>query len=68
MGQLGLEPMVEAEELQVTSGVDSGGGDSSCARSEADLSNQGAQYGTDSEEQYSTDISETRLGLRLGGC
>ena len=51
---LGLERMVESEEVRVTSDVDSGGGDSSCDSMEAG-------YSTDSEGQYSMDISDTRL-------
>ena len=63
---LGLESMSEAEQQQVTSDVDLGGGNSCRSRSDAELSDIGLQYSSDGEELFSTDVSDMRLRGWLG--
>ena len=64
---LGLEPMVETSDLEAGPEVDSGGGGSS-SDTRSSLSSEIGEYlsGSDGEEQYSTDVSDTRLGRVVG--
>ena len=68
---LGLEPMAETSDLEAGPAVDSGGGSSSDTRSSS-TSGSGESVselscsGSDGEEPYSTDVSDTRLGRATG--
>ena len=62
--ELCLEPRAESEGQQVTSNVDSGGGESCCARSDEGLSDSGVRYSSNSEgvRGCSAQTSVTRGG------
>ena len=67
----GLEPMAETSGLEAGPEVDSGGGSSSDTRSSSS-SGSGESlsalscFGSDGEEPYSTNVSDTRLGRPTG--
>ena len=63
---LGLEPMAETWDLEAGPEVDSGGGSSSDTRSSSSSELGESLSGSDGEEQYSTDVSDTRLGRAMG--